>query len=309
MKKHSTLALKVFTLSFSLLLFDLSSAQNPLPSKRETALDFGILIGGSNYMGELTKSILPVFKETHLAGGLIIRYNLSQSISLRATAMYMRISGDDKNFDSDAFRRRRNLNFRSDIFEFSGGFEWNLLGWYQSRTRLASSPYLFGSVGVYRFNPTTQFFYYAGLPNQDPSLASQNGNWIELQPLSTEAQETTKNNEQKRYALTQVCIPFGVGYKFQLSDNWTAGIEFGARKTFTDYLDDISTKYWDPIIVGGAGGYMANAVRDRSYEVGEKPFMEEDARGNKKTKDWYMFAGVHITYRILGGKVPCFNFE
>ncbi|MCO6494633.1 MAG: hypothetical protein J5I91_03000 [Bacteroidetes bacterium] len=280
-----------------------------MPSKRETALDFGIFIGGSNYTGELTKTFMTVLGETHLAGGVMIRYNLNPSISLRAAAMYMRISGDDKNFSDDDFRRRRNLNFRSNLLEFSGGFEWNLTSWQQTRTHLASSPYLFASIAVIKFNPQTQFFYHAGLPNMDPSLASRDGSWVELQPLSTEAQETTKNNSNKRYALTQISIPFGAGYKFQLSDHWTVGFEVGLRKTFTDYLDDISTKYWDPIIVGGAGGYMSKALYDRSYEVGEEPFLQDEARGNSKTKDWYMFGGINITYRILGGKVPCFNFE
>lgn len=309
MKRNFTSIFYFCSLGVAMFLSEHVFAQNPIPSKRETALDFGIFIGGSNYTGELTKSFMPVIGETHLAGGAMIRYNLTPSISLRAVAMYMRISGDDKNFNDDAFRRRRNLNFRSNIFEFSGGFEWNLIGWQQTRTHLASTPYLFGSIGVFKFNPLTQFHYHQGLPNQDPSLSSRDGNWVELQPLSTEAQETTKNNGAKRYSLTQVCIPFGAGYKFQLSDNWTAGIEIGVRKTFTDYLDDISTKYWDPIIVGGAGGYMSKALFDRSYEVGEKPFLEDDSRGNNRTKDWYMFAGINITYRILGGKVPCFNFE
>jgi hypothetical protein len=100
-----------------------------------------------------------------------------------------------------------------------------------------------------------------------------------------------------------------VGYKIQLSDQWTIGAEFGVRKTFTDYIDDVSTKYWDNQIVGGAGGYMAVALKDRAPELGLEPFLENTPRGNDKTKDWYMFGGIQVTYRIIGGKVNCFNFE
>lgn len=282
-------------------------AQNPRPSKKATELDFGIMLGGSNYLGELTQSSIPAMNETNLAGGIIVRYTPSSAISLKAAALYMRLTGDDKNFDSDEFRRRRNLNFRSDVWEFSGHVEWNILGWTQTRTSFPATPYLFAGIGVFRFNPMTQFFYNENI--HDPSLSVQNEKWIELQPLSTEAQETTKNNQQKRYPLTQLSIPLGVGYKIQLSDQWTIGAEFGVRKTFTDYIDDISTIYWDNQIVGGAGGYMAVALKDRAPELGLEPFLENTPRGNDNTKDWYMFGGIQVTYRIIGGKVNCFNFE
>jgi hypothetical protein len=283
-------------------------AQNAKPTKRESALDFGIVLGGSNYMGELSREWYPVPEETNIGGGIMCRFTINEFISLKGTALYMSISGDDKNFASvDLYRKMRNLNFRSDIVEFSGQIEINIPGWYQSPTSYAASPYLFVGLGVFRFNPKTQFKYYPAF--HDESLSVHDGKWIELQPLSTEAQETTKNNEQKRYSLTQICIPFGIGYKFQLNDHWTMGFEFGLRKTFTDYLDDISTIYWDDQIVGGAGGYLSNALKDRAPEAGFERFQENLPRGNPGTKDWYMFSGIHITYRILGGKVQCFNFQ
>jgi hypothetical protein len=285
-----------------------ASAQNPRSTKAANALDFGIIVGASNYMGELTKGSLPVLSESHLAGGAMIRYNFRSSLSLRASALFMNISGTDANFAAeDAFRERRNLSFRSRMWEFSGGLEWNILGWQQTRKTYPATPYLFASLAVFRFNPEAQFFYNPSFHH--PSLEGQDGKWIELQPLSTEAQETTKNNDTKRYPLTQISIPFGVGYKIMLNDYWTAGIEFGLRKTFTDYLDDISTKYWDDNIVGGAGGFMSRAMKDRSEEAGFQRFEEDVMRGNPQTKDWYMFGGVSITYRILGSKVACFNFQ
>jgi len=304
--KRNTTFLSFMFLGAALLLSTSLLAQNPRPKKGGTALDFGIYLGGSNYLGELTKTMLPVPGETHLAGGAMVRLNVNSSISLRAAAMYMRISGDDKNFPEDDFRRMRNLSFRSNIYEFSAGAEWNLLGWNQGRNSYAASPYLFASIAVFRFNPQAQFFFRPGI--HDASLAPQDGKWIELQPLSTEAQETTKNQD-KRYSLTQISIPMGFGYKFQLNDYWTAGFEFGVRKTFTDYLDDISTIYWDDNIVGGAGGFMSRAMKDRAQEAGFERFEENVQRGNPSTKDWYMFAGINITYRIIGGKVPCFNFQ
>jgi hypothetical protein len=37
-------------------------------------------------------------------------------------------------------------------------------------------------------------------------------------------------------------------------------------------------------------------------------FNNNDPRGNPKSKDWYLISGVTLTYRILGGRQPCFNF-
>ncbi len=274
--------------------------------RKTTSLDFGLILGGSNYTGDLTKDFMPLWNKTKLAGGLIIRYNINPYLTFKSTAIYGKIEGSDKNFNNDAYRKRRNLSFKSDIIEFSFQGEWNILGYENTRTNYAWSPYLFTGISVFRFNPKAQFHYNPLL--HDPSLESQDGDWVELQPLSTEGQETTKYNDKRRYALTQLSIPLGVGAKWQLNDQWALGIEFGARKTFTDYLDDVSSIYIDDIIIRGAGGYMSVALKDRSLEVGETKFNNDEARGNPKTKDWYYIGGITLTYRIMGGRQPCFNF-
>jgi hypothetical protein len=33
-----------------------------------------------------------------------------------------------------------------------------------------------------------------------------------------------------------------------------------------------------------------------------------DARGNDKTKDWYLFLNITLTRKITGGKTTCFQF-
>jgi hypothetical protein len=226
---------------------------------------------------------------------------------MKGTALYGRIEGSDKNFSNDPYKHKRNLSFRSDIIEFSIQAEWNILGYENTRTSYGWSPYLFTGVSVFRFNPKAQFFYKPGV--HDATLQNQSGEWIELQPLGTEGQETTKFNDKRRYSLTQISIPIGFGSKWQLDDHWAIGIDFGVRKTFTDYLDDVSTVYVDDVIVGGASGPMAVALKDRSTELpNETKFDNNIARGNARTKDWYLIGGVTLTYRILGGRTPCFNF-
>lgn len=293
------------TIKFALItLFALPLALSA--QRKASSLDFGLYLGGSNYMGEFTKGSMPLWDKTKLAGGLIARYNYGPYLTFKGTAIYGQIEGSDKNFPDDPYRKRRNLSFKSDIVEFSIQGEWNILGYENTRTSYAWTPYLFGGISIFRFNPKAQFHYNPAI--HDPTLQAQDGDWIELQPLGTEGQETTKFNDKRRYALTQVSIPFGFGAKWQLNDHWAFGVEFGWRKTFTDYLDDVSSIYVDNIIVGGASGPMAVAMKDRAQEVGQAPFENGDARGNSATKDWYMIGGITLTYRILGGRQPCFNF-
>ncbi len=274
--------------------------------KKVSSLDFGPYLGGSNYMGEFTDGYMPLWNKTKFAGGLICRYNYGPYLTFKGTAIYGKIEGSDKNFASDAYRGRRNLSFKSDIVEFSVQGEWNIRGYEQTKASYGWSPYLFAGVSVFRFNPKAQFNYQSYM--MDASLQAQDGDWIELQPLGTEGQETTKFNDKRRYSLTQLSVPLGVGAKWQLDDYWAFGFEFGVRKTFTDYLDDVSSIYVDNIIVGGASGPMAVALKDRSMEVGQTPFENGDVRGNAATKDWYVIGGLTLTYRIHGGRQPCFNF-
>ncbi|MCH7534695.1 MAG: hypothetical protein IH948_02940, partial [Bacteroidetes bacterium] len=59
------------------------------------------------------------------------------------------------------------------------------------------------------------------------------------------------------------------------SDKITASAEWGLRITFTDYLDDVSTIY----------------PTDHPSALAQ--------RGNSKSKDWYSFFGIMITYVII----------
>jgi hypothetical protein len=291
----------IITLNLLLLMPFMAFSQ-----KKVSSLDFGPYLGGSNYMGEFTDGYMPLWNKTSFAGGLICRYNYGPYLTFKGTAIYGKIQGADKNFSNDPYRTRRNLSFKSDIIEFSVQAEWNIRGYEQTKTSYGWSPYLFAGVSVFRFNPKAQFHYQSYM--MDPTLQAQDGEWIELQPLGTEGQETTKFNDKRRYSLTQLSIPLGIGAKWQLDDYWAFGLEFGVRKTFTDYLDDVSSIYVDNIIVGGASGPMAVALKDRSMEVGQTPFENNDPRGNPATKDWYVIGGLTLTYRIHGGRQPCFNF-
>jgi hypothetical protein len=279
-------------------------------------IEFGVTIGAANYMGDLAK--LVALNETQPMGGLICRFNYSDFITLRGTAVYSRLSGRDDNYSDDAFRSRRNLSFRTPLVEFSGTIEYNIFGFGETTRATPGSPFLFAGLGVFKFNPKAQFTYNSSpdLANDNtgattvhhPDLAKFDGQWVELQPLGTEGQETTKFNDRKRYALTQVSIPLGIGYKKQFDDFWAWGIELGVRKTFTDYIDDVSLDYVDEQIVEGNNGRLASAMRDRAAEKGYQDFDNGMSRGTSKSSDWYMFLNFTLTRKLIGGKQVCFQF-
>jgi hypothetical protein len=72
------------------------------------------------------------------------------------------------------------------------------------------------------------------------------------------------------------------------------------HKTFTDYIDDISTTYYlegSKITPTDITANYSDPTKDH------KPGME---RGNAKTMDWYSFSGAALTYKFdIRGKKKC----
>ena len=65
--------------------------------------------------------------------------------------------------------------------------------------------------------------------------------------MHTEGQGFPQYPDRKDYKLTQMEVPMGFGFKFYVKENMFIGLEILHRKLFTDYVDDVSTNYIDPI--------------------------------------------------------------
>jgi len=103
-----------------------------------------------------------------------------------------------------------------------------------------------------------------------------------LQPEGTEGQNDNFN-DRSPYNQYSFAIPFGFGFKYSLTDKFGLTFEWGMRKTFTDYIDDISTTYADDPSV------IADPTQTHSA------YMQ---RGDDQTMDWYNYTGVTITYKF-----------
>jgi hypothetical protein len=237
--------------------------------------ELGIMLGGTYYIGDMNQFFH--YRNTNLAGGLIFRYNLHSRVAVRANLLYGKVNGSDSDNKNEAVLLERNLNFSSTIYEGGVGFEFNYFPFQIGHHRYKGTAYLLAELAMFRMNPKTEY----------------NGEEYELQSMGTEGQGTSFSN-QKNYSLMQLSIPLGLGIKLSVGKRASLNFEFGLRKTFTDYLDDIgSNKYADQAIIAAENGPLAAELSNRSLSQSRYGM-----RGNSSTKDWYVFSGAMFTFRL-----------
>lgn len=211
--------------------------------------EVGAFIGGANYIGDVgsTSYINP---NSLVAGGMV-KWNRSERYAFRLSLLYAEINADDSK-SSDSRRQQRGYSFSNNIAEASLGIEFNY--WDFDLTKAdkeqQSTPYLY--TGITYFN--SKHHYLSANPPAG-TLQPQGDNWA-------------------------FAIPIILGYKQTLTKNVIAGIEFGARYTFTDNID-------------GSSPAELLGRRDPPREF-----------GNRNTNDWYIFSGISLTFTF--GKKPCY---
>lgn len=263
--------------------------------------EVGIFGGTSFYLGETNRAGL--FKLPKPAFGLVFRLNFNEHWSLKGNALYGGIQGADSLAD-DAEQQTRNLSFKSVLFEVAAEMELNFMKFEAGNTATPFTPYIFGGIAVYKFNPKAELEGGTYIINGVPYTID--GGEYALQPLGTEGQGTTVYSDRKKYALTQVGLPFGIGFKINASKWIGISAEWGMRYTFTDYLDDISKTYADPLALASEYGATSAVLSDRSTLVDVNNVDRQ--RGNSTNNDWYSFAGVMVTFRIPSAKDPCYAY-
>ena len=177
------------------------------------------------------------FANSRPAATVLYRSNTSKVVSFRAAVTAGKLGASDTR-SADPFAGRRNASFNIFVLEVSTTMEYHFLNWRDSKHILRYSPYLFGGLGLFG--------------------------------ISGNGQKTAE------YSNVQAAIPFGVGLKYIVNPRWYVALEFGARKTFSDYLDNVS-------------------VGDRDT----KDFQF----GNAFTNDSYYFLGLSVTRTFYD--IPC----
>lgn len=232
-----------------------------------------VMPGISSYAGDLTQKTIPIHTiQPSLSTN--IKYNTGNFVNFRLGLAWAMVSGNDK-YNSHWDLYGRNLSFKSTILEGNLCLELNLA----DPDIYYSYPYIFGGVGVFHFNP----WAYDDAHNK-----------VFLKPLSTEGEGLAQYPSIKEYSLTQLCLPFGAGWRHKVKEKFIIGFEIGIRYLFTDYLDDLSNTYVDRETLQSQKGDKAVEMAFRSTYFSATG----DTRGNPKVKDIYAFAGIKFGFYL-----------
>lgn len=287
----------------------------------------GISLNALNYYGDLAPKPSRFSTDisfTRPAIGLSFSHRFGPRYTLTGNFMYGTLRGSDANSadESDAengvFRYQRNLSFRNRIKELSVVAVFDLFENQASYiSRAQWTPYAFVGVAGFHHNPQAQ----APATTLNGTPLAQAGEWVDLQPLGTEGQnsdlaDTDVNAGIKPYKLIQVAIPFGLGARFRINEVMDFSAELAFRYLFTDYIDDVSANYvnldkldndlarsmsyrtWEvkgtppPVGAGGAdsGGYVVWSGYGHEHK--------DSLRGNKDDRDIFMVTTFKLTYII-----------
>lgn len=269
---------------------------------RQIVLGFGAAnflgeLGGANQIGTYFVKDME-FSTTCPSAALAYRYKMSQWFAVTGGFHYLLVKGND-NLTTEPFRQNRNLNFKSNIFELSVQGELYFTKEQQGhlyRIKNAKGKknyklqvYAFAGVGGFYYNPKALY----------------HGKWVALQPLGTEGEGLPDG--PKKYSRFSICIPYGLGASEGVGRDWSVGLEIGIRKTFTDYIDDVSGNYYDKAAIAEAHGQTAVALSDPS--IAPYPLSLENSahyqqtstgqqRGDPTHKDAYFFTNITVTYKL-----------
>lgn len=249
----------------------------------------GVWAGTAHYAGDLAPSLDQYYRLFQPAAGIFNRVNINPRLAIKTGINVGRIIGDDA-WSDNIYQQSRNLSFRSLIVEAGTQLEFNFFKYILGSKRNRFTPYVFIGLAGFYHNPQ----------------ALLNDEWHDLQPLGTEGQQFPDYSGRQPYSLFQIAIPYGGGFKFNVTKGFNVALEIGYRGTYTDYLDDVSTTYIDnSVIEAGQNGALAAALADRSGAVVDEPIgIEGTQRGNSQNVDAYLFTGIQLSYTFRSLKCP-----
>lgn len=245
--------------------------------------------GALYYQGDLTpKPIDLSFGPGNLAMGFSVGRDVTNWCSINFRHFRGRISGDDA-FSENADRKLRNLSFVSPLYEYGIYTDLKINKLWKGLDKYGLKMYLTFGYNYVHFDPHTLY----------------QGEWIRLQPLGTEGQNLPKRKIEP-YSLYTWTRMIGGIIEFDLNTQWSLGLEAAPRKSYTDYLDDVSTTYanYDEMI--SSGNVLGAALTNRMGEFLNTDPVKMDSgmpRGRSDKNDWYTSFGIYLKFCFGKGKI------
>jgi len=303
MRKRS---LFILLLTLQVTLTEAQSFFSPT-AWRTMRKEYGVSLGASNFLGDLggRDAIGTNFLKdwevsmTRFAAQAYYSYYLNQSTTIKSNMVFAMVAGDDK-LTREPFRSNRNLNFKSNIFEFNTSIQWlflkermgNKYGLRNIKHRKigvrsnAIGMYLTAGIGFFYFNPKGNY----------------QGRWLELHALHTEGQGL--EGGPKQYKRFNVAIPVGIGFRKSLNRQSGIYMEFTQHYTFTDYIDDVSGSYYDNVTLsqnfGPVAAYMADPNLGNFVNNNGESYVTANGeqRGDNTDKDNFMMLTIGYYYKV-----------
>jgi len=280
-------------------------------------------IGATNFLGELGGSdqLNPKFystdydfRATRPSFGLGYAYKIHEKMNLRLNLILARVAGDDA-YTDNIYREVRNLSFRGSIYEASIQYEYY---WLNAKT---GASYKLKGVKSSFLSNISGYFFAGGGGIIFNSQANYNGKWVDLAPLNTEGQglPDKDGNIIPDYKQNTIVIAGGAGFRYFLNKQMSISVEYGGRYTFSDYIDDISTNYYDNNALRAAYGDQSADLADRNILISQPDYDGSNVEGNTRvpnrswtgkdqqrgsplSNDYYMYGTVGFHYKFLKGR-------
>lgn len=198
--------------------------------------EVGASVGGLNYTGDLSPDYSFYYYRPAFSG--FYKHNYNPAMGLKIGLMQGQFRVNDE-LSKDPMPRFRNTESITSLVEFFAIAEYNFFDFRKINDRRRFTPYLSGGVSYYIFSQKSPDF-----------------------------RQTLENG-------TGFAIPFGVGLRYKAGKKINLGVEFIARKTFTDNLDGLS----DRLITG-------KQVADQYGD------------------DWYYYTGFMVSYTFYSVECP-----
>lgn len=259
----------------------LVSTSTTLLAQRGWELGAGTGVG--HYFGDLNTNF--AIDEPGLNVAVLARYNFSNRWAARLGGSYMKVAGSDAN-STNAYERARNLSFESKVVDGALGMEFNFLPYDHGSRDNFWTPYVFAGFMVSSFQPQAEL----------------DGVVYNLRDFGTEGQLPGEE-----YYTTALGLSYGLGFKLDLTYEWSLNFELNARQLFSDYLDDVSTVYPDTEDLSDLRGETAVLLSDPSIiidGINDRKLGEEGRlRGNASDQDQY--AGLTVSLMYYFGDLRC----
>lgn len=179
-------------------------------------------------------------KSVNPALGGFVRFNFNPRYGLRFNVLTGTIGAEGEFKSGSNPAPDGSWNFSKNVLDVSMNFEWNYFKYIVGDKETRWTTFLFGGVGV-------QTYKYNIDGNNNSNITPT--------------------------------IPFGMGFKFNLSKRWGIGLEGGLRKSFSDKLDNLD----DPLSYTDSEGVQIKYT-DQFHN-----------------NDWTAYMGIHLVYKLIYG--------